>query len=112
MSRTHSGVVTPRDELTRALRAARIDLAHYEALLVEKHSEVLEDDYLRHLTYIGNTLCDAATRLVSTLEYLSQEGKAQDLPLSMLAFLLALQRGGFWTALTGLESATSRCRLY
>lgn len=60
-----------------------MELAHYEALLIERHRDYVGGDYTKHLLYTGNMLHDATTRLVALLEYFSNKGKVQILPLTM-----------------------------
>ncbi|KAJ6007890.1 hypothetical protein N7540_011866 [Penicillium herquei] len=62
---------------------ARIDISHYEALLVEKHRDYVGVNYMRQLSYTGNTLLDATTGLITALEYFSEEARVQDLPLAV-----------------------------
>ncbi|KAL4894996.1 hypothetical protein BDV59DRAFT_200253 [Aspergillus ambiguus] len=66
---------------------ARIDLAHYEALLVENHLMFAGESYIKQVWEIGNTLRDAMDRLTDVMEYFSREGRAQNLPLSVLAYV-------------------------
>ncbi len=60
-----------------------MELAHYGALLIERHREYVGGDYTTHLLSTGNMLHDATTRLVSLLEYFSNKSKVQILPLTM-----------------------------
>lgn len=60
-----------------------MELAHYEALLIERHRDYVGGDYTKHLLYTGNMLHDAIARLVPLLEYFSNKGKVQILPLTM-----------------------------
>lgn len=64
-------------------RTARIDLAHYEVLLIEKHAFFAGPDYFTQLVDIGTALHDAMSNLTSIMEYLSRKGRAQSLPLSV-----------------------------
>ncbi|KAL2838313.1 hypothetical protein BJX68DRAFT_259267 [Aspergillus pseudodeflectus] len=68
-------------------QTARIDLAHYEALLLENHLMFSGKNYINQLWSAGNTLRDAMSRLTSIMEYFGREGRAQNLPLSVLAYV-------------------------
>ncbi|KAL2813884.1 hypothetical protein BJX63DRAFT_421078 [Aspergillus granulosus] len=68
-------------------QTARIDLAHYEALLLENHLMFSGKNYINQLWSAGNTLRDAMGRLTSIMEYFGREGRAQNLPLSVLAYV-------------------------
>jgi hypothetical protein len=63
-----------------------MELAHYTALLIEQHRDYLGDSYMKHLLYAGNMLQDATRNLVAVLDYFSEKGKVQILPLSMYVF--------------------------
>ncbi|KAL4925692.1 Zn(II)2Cys6 transcription factor [Aspergillus undulatus] len=67
--------------------SARIDLAHYEAMLLENHLMFSGKNYISQLWSAGNTLRDAMSRLTSIMEYFGREGRAQNLPLSVLAYV-------------------------
>ncbi|KAL4877063.1 hypothetical protein BJY04DRAFT_222385 [Aspergillus karnatakaensis] len=68
-------------------QTARIDLAHYEALLLENHLMFSGKNYINQLWNAGNTLRDAMSQLTSIMEYFGREGRAQNLPLSVLAYV-------------------------
>ncbi|KAL4865000.1 hypothetical protein BDV12DRAFT_211283 [Aspergillus spectabilis] len=68
-------------------QTARIDLAHYEALLLENHLMFSGKNYINQLWNAGNNLRDAMSRLTSIMEYFGREGRAQNLPLSVLAYV-------------------------
>ncbi|KAJ0422953.1 hypothetical protein BJY00DRAFT_310554 [Aspergillus carlsbadensis] len=68
-------------------QTARIDLAHYEALLLENHLMFSGKNYINQLWSAGNTLRDAMSRLTSIMEYFAREGRVQNLPLSVLAYV-------------------------
>ncbi|KAL4935929.1 hypothetical protein BDV06DRAFT_233841 [Aspergillus oleicola] len=68
-------------------QTARIDLAHYEAMLLEHHLMFSGKNYITQLWSAGNTLRDAMSRLTSIMEYFGREGRAQNLPLSVLAYV-------------------------
>ncbi|KAL5339939.1 hypothetical protein BJX70DRAFT_387586 [Aspergillus crustosus] len=68
-------------------QTARIDLAHYEALLLENHLLFCGKGYFNQLCSAGNALRDAMSRLTSIMEYFGREGRAQNLPLSVLAYV-------------------------
>ncbi|KAH8425138.1 fungal specific transcription factor domain-containing protein [Aspergillus melleus] len=68
-------------------QTARVDLAHYEALLVENHIAFAGQDYISQLVEIGTTLQEAMSDLTTIMEYFSREGRAQSLPLSVLAYV-------------------------
>ena len=63
-----------------------MEIAHYEAMLIEKHREYVRVNYLQKLSHTGSVLHDATTRLIMVLEYFSQKSKVQNLPLSMYTF--------------------------
>ncbi|KAF9891856.1 hypothetical protein FE257_003341 [Aspergillus nanangensis] len=81
---------------------ARIDLAHYEALLVENHLVFAGDNYIKQVWETGNTLRDAMDHLIDIMEYFSREGRAQNLPLSLLAYV------GMPLVLTAIDLKLSR----
>lgn len=64
-------------------RTARIDIAHYESLLIENHAFFMGHDYTTQRVDTGATLHDAMSNLTSIMEYFSREGRAQSLPLSV-----------------------------
>ncbi|KAL4964936.1 Zn(II)2Cys6 transcription factor [Aspergillus stella-maris] len=68
-------------------QTARIDLAHYEAMLLENHLMFSGQNYITQIWGAGNTLRDAMGRLTSIMEYFGREGRAQNLPLSVLAYV-------------------------
>ncbi|KAL4914851.1 hypothetical protein BDW62DRAFT_213144 [Aspergillus aurantiobrunneus] len=68
-------------------QTARIDLAHYEALLLENHLMFSGKNYINQLLNAGNSLRDAMNRLTNIMEYFGREGRAQNLPLSVLAYV-------------------------
>ncbi|KAF9885681.1 hypothetical protein FE257_012663 [Aspergillus nanangensis] len=68
-------------------QASRMELAHYEASLLETHSEFVGINYVRQLSHTGNMLYDAMTRLVSILDYFRQKGKSQNLPLTIVGYV-------------------------
>lgn len=73
-------------------RTARIDLAHYEALLLENHLMFSGKNYINQIWNAGNTLRDAMARLTSIMEYFGREGRAQNLPLSVYVFIPSFAR--------------------
>ncbi|KAL3469751.1 hypothetical protein BJX99DRAFT_267911 [Aspergillus californicus] len=68
-------------------QTARIDLAHYEALLLENHLVFSGKNYINQLWTAGRNLQDAMSQLTSIMEYFGREGRAQNLPLSVLAYV-------------------------
>ncbi|KAL2823294.1 hypothetical protein BDW59DRAFT_163456 [Aspergillus cavernicola] len=68
-------------------QTARIDLAHYEALLLENHRMFSGKNYITQLWSAGGTLRDAMSRLTNLMEYFGREGRAHNLPLSVLAYV-------------------------
>lgn len=64
-------------------RAARINLAHYQTLLIKKHEKFLETGLTSLLSRAGDILLEATTSIISSMEYFSTTGKIQDLPLSL-----------------------------
>ncbi|KAL4808628.1 hypothetical protein BDV18DRAFT_167664 [Aspergillus unguis] len=67
-------------------QTARIDLAHYEALLLENHLMFSGGEYTNCLWNAGASLRDAMGQLTSIMEYFAHEGRAHNLPLSVLAY--------------------------
>ncbi|PKY00035.1 hypothetical protein P168DRAFT_337206 [Aspergillus campestris IBT 28561] len=86
-----TGVPDPVTQMTNFAymfyHTARIDLAHYETLLIENHLLLAGTNYIHHLWQIGATLYDAMNQLTAVMEYFSREGRAQNLPLSVLAYV-------------------------
>jgi hypothetical protein len=62
---------------------AKIDLAHYEALLIESHRMFAGPIYVKLLWETGRNLRDAVGHLTDVMEYFSREGRAQNLPLGV-----------------------------
>ncbi|KAL6235279.1 hypothetical protein BDW75DRAFT_230460 [Aspergillus navahoensis] len=95
-------------------QTARIDLAHYEALLLENHPLFSGNNYFPHLLSAGNTLRDAMAKLTAIMEYFGREGRAQNLPLSVLAYVampLVLTAIDLKLSPTSAEMARRRRRL-
>ncbi|KAL4985594.1 hypothetical protein BDW68DRAFT_198626 [Aspergillus falconensis] len=95
-------------------QTARIDLAHYEALLLENHPLFSGKNYFPHLLSAGNTLRDAMAKLTAIMEYFGREGRAQNLPLSVLAYVampLVLTAIDLKLSPTSAEMARRRRRL-
>ncbi|KAL4747225.1 hypothetical protein BDW72DRAFT_209735 [Aspergillus terricola var. indicus] len=95
-------------------QTARIDLAHYEALLLENHPLFSGKNYLPRLFSAGNTLRDAMAKLTAIMEYFGREGRAQNLPLSVLAYVampLVLTAIDLKLSPTSAEMARRRRRL-
>ncbi|THC97202.1 hypothetical protein EYZ11_003311 [Aspergillus tanneri] len=93
---------------------ARIDLAHYEALLVENHIIWSGSNYISQLVETGTALHDAMDHLMSIMEYFSREGQAQNLPLSVLAYVsmpLVLTAIDLKLSPSSVEMASRRRRL-
>ncbi|OJJ34569.1 hypothetical protein ASPWEDRAFT_112951 [Aspergillus wentii DTO 134E9] len=66
--------------------AARVDLAQYEAMIIEKHLAFTGNDYPNQLVNTGKDLQNAMTGLTGVMEFFSGEGRAERLPLSVLAY--------------------------
>ncbi|KAL4977178.1 hypothetical protein BDW66DRAFT_165918 [Aspergillus desertorum] len=95
-------------------QTARINLAHYEALLLENHPQFSAKNYFAHLLSAGNTLRDAMAKLTAIMEYFGREGRAQNLPLSVLAYVampLVLTAIDLKLSPTSAEMARRRERL-
>jgi hypothetical protein len=60
-----------------------MDLAHYEAFLVEKYSDFFGNNYINHLSHVGNMLLDATTKMISIMLYFSKKGEVENLPLAL-----------------------------
>ncbi|KAL4864855.1 hypothetical protein BDV12DRAFT_158423 [Aspergillus spectabilis] len=67
--------------------AAQSNLAHYEALIVESHSDFAGKSYTNQLCECGSFLKDAVASLTETMEYFSDCQNVQNIPLSTLAFV-------------------------
>ncbi|KAL5336908.1 hypothetical protein BJX70DRAFT_371452 [Aspergillus crustosus] len=67
--------------------AAQSNLAHYEALIVESHSEFSGKSYINQLCECGSFLKDAVRSLTETMEYFSDSQNVENIPLSTLAFV-------------------------
>ncbi|KAL4861702.1 hypothetical protein BDV12DRAFT_203756 [Aspergillus spectabilis] len=65
---------------------SRVILAHYEALLLERHMQFAGDNYYKLLEETALLLHDAGDGLIVTMEYLSRTGTAHILPPCVLAF--------------------------
>ncbi|KAE8381652.1 hypothetical protein BDV26DRAFT_301240 [Aspergillus bertholletiae] len=66
--------------------AARVDLAQYEALIIEKHLSYTGTNYRSQLLEIGGDLRKAMTGLTNAIEFFSSKGRAERIPLSVLAY--------------------------
>lgn len=62
-----------------------MELAHYEALLIQKHQADVGVDFVPQLSHTGSILYEATTRLITILDYFSQKGNFEDMPLTMYA---------------------------
>lgn len=60
-----------------------MELAHYEALLIQKHQADVGVDFIAQLSHTGSILYEAATKLITILDYFSQKGNFEDMPLTM-----------------------------
>lgn len=60
-----------------------MDLAHYEAFLIENHVDFVQVNYIEQLAHTGNMLLDAATQMISIMQYFSEKWKFQNLPLTL-----------------------------
>ncbi|KAL2818058.1 hypothetical protein BJX63DRAFT_384469 [Aspergillus granulosus] len=67
--------------------AAQSNLAHYEALIVESHSEFAGKSYTSQLCECGSFLKDAVGSLTETMEYFSDCRNVENIPLCTLAFV-------------------------
>ncbi|KAL4899243.1 hypothetical protein BDW74DRAFT_183986 [Aspergillus multicolor] len=95
-------------------QTARINLTHYETLLIENHPLFCEKDYLPYLVAAGSTLRIAMAKLTGIMEYFGREGRAQNLPLSVLAYVampLVLTAIDLKLSPTSAEMARRRRRL-
>ncbi|RDW61736.1 fungal specific transcription factor domain-containing protein [Aspergillus mulundensis] len=95
-------------------QTAHINLAHYETLLLENHPLFCGKDYLPYLLAAGKTLRIAMAKLTSIMEYFGREGRAQNLPLSVLAYVampLVLTAIDLKLSPTSAEMARRRKRL-
>ncbi|OGM49895.1 hypothetical protein ABOM_001521 [Aspergillus bombycis] len=66
--------------------AARVDLAQYEALIIEKHLSFTGTNYRGQLLETGADLRKATTGLTSAIEFFCSQGRAERIPLSVLAY--------------------------
>ncbi|KAE8340577.1 hypothetical protein BDV24DRAFT_151928 [Aspergillus arachidicola] len=66
--------------------AARVDLAQYEALIIEKHLSFTGTNYRAQLLETGADLRRAMNGLTSAIEYFCSQGRAERIPLSVLAY--------------------------
>ncbi|RAQ73039.1 hypothetical protein COH20_007456 [Aspergillus flavus] len=66
--------------------AARVDLAQYEALIIEKHLSFTGANYRAQLLETGADLRRAMNGLTSAIEYFCSQGRAERIPLSVLAY--------------------------
>ncbi|GAB1198107.1 hypothetical protein APSETT444_007415 [Aspergillus pseudonomiae] len=66
--------------------AARVDLAQYEALIIEKHLSFTGTNYRGQLLETGADLRKAMTGLTSAIEFFCGQGRAERMPLSVLAY--------------------------
>lgn len=63
--------------------AARVDLAQYEALIIEKHLSFTGANYRAQLLETGADLRRAMNGLTSAIEYFCSQGRAERIPLSV-----------------------------
>ncbi|KAJ5122755.1 hypothetical protein N7526_009692 [Penicillium atrosanguineum] len=80
----HNAVVNFAQFTMMHYHGARMDLAHYEAFLIEKHSNFVGPDYAYRMSHVGNILLDATTKLVSIMQYFNEKGHIQSFPLALL----------------------------
>ncbi|KAE8141322.1 hypothetical protein BDV38DRAFT_268575 [Aspergillus pseudotamarii] len=66
--------------------AARVDLAQYEALIIEKHLNFTGTNYRAQLLETGADLRNAMNGLTSAIEFFCSQGRAERIPLSVLAY--------------------------
>jgi hypothetical protein len=62
---------------------SRIALAHYEALLVEGHRELIQAKYGTLLLEIGTDLKDSLHQITKVVGYLSSKNQVENIPLSV-----------------------------
>ncbi|KAL4736096.1 hypothetical protein BDV11DRAFT_211539 [Aspergillus similis] len=67
--------------------SARVSIAHFEALLIERHHMYTQGSYMQQLSYTAQTLYNATTNLISVLKYFSQNSRRENLPLPIVACL-------------------------
>lgn len=60
-----------------------MELAHYEAFLLERNSQLIKADYNVLISNTGMILHDATVKLTSVLEYFSSQNHFHGLPLSL-----------------------------
>lgn len=63
--------------------AARVDLAHFTALLVEENLCLVTKVYSEIVTEIANDLQSGITGLTNVMGYFSMSGKEENIPLSV-----------------------------
>ncbi|KAL4789285.1 hypothetical protein BDV19DRAFT_397190 [Aspergillus venezuelensis] len=67
--------------------AAQSNLSHYEALIVESHSDFTGKSYNVQLSECASSLKDTVAGLTETMEYFSDSRNVENIPLSTLAFV-------------------------
>ncbi|KAL4959274.1 Zn(II)2Cys6 transcription factor [Aspergillus stella-maris] len=67
--------------------AAQSNLSHYEALIVESHSDFAGKSYTVHLSECASSLKDTVAGLTKTMEYFSDARNVENVPLSTLAYV-------------------------
>lgn len=63
--------------------AARVDLAQYEALIVEENRSFLHEDYLHRISDISRNLQSGIEDLATVMESFSTNTFVEGLPLSV-----------------------------
>lgn len=63
--------------------AARVDLAHFAALVIEEHESIARDVHRKAVMGIGKDLQAGVAGLTSVMEYFSRNGHVEYLPLSV-----------------------------
>jgi hypothetical protein len=69
--------------LTVERRAARINIAHYQTLLIKKHEGYLDIEVSPYISRAGEILSDAMESTVLAMASFSANNKAQSPPLSL-----------------------------
>lgn len=63
--------------------AARVDLAQYAAFIIEENLSLAKDTYNQRMLEIGRDLKHGIEGLTSAMEYFSNQGHLESLPLSV-----------------------------
>lgn len=60
-----------------------MDLAHYESMILEKHSMFTKPVYDKKFQEVGNFLRNAMAELIDIMEYFSKEQQFHGFPISL-----------------------------